>query len=316
MRSQLQANIGLMSQTADTIVEQQQQLYTNVEGMHRSIENGKVMTLERLDAINSSLSHMPLCDGHIRSESVLSAPDEHILARVFRAELQRVIVPTVKECFDQFTAKSDSRLDTINNSIDEIAHQLEQGLHSNIRDVSKVSTQESSIAIDSAATLEDLKACETTALATTASPDCFAPSSRRISGRRIRHWRQSWVFRWAIGKCWITISTSQLRRRGSNVFYIGDTSFSQNSYHVTIDFLPAQSLVAVRGITLSVGRTQDQRGYSRIDPYMSTFAVVPSYADVMEFAENNDVEGLQSLFERGLAAPSDRDKYGMTPLMV
>ena len=316
MRSQLQADIGVISQTANTIVEQQQQLYSNVEGVHRSIHNGKVMTVERLDAIEYSLSHMRLCEGHIRSESVLSEPNEHILARVFRAELQRVIMPTVKQCFDQYTANPDSRLDSIKNSIDEMAHQLERKLHSNNGDISESSTQESSIAIDSPGSLEVVKACGTTASATSISADCFAPNGQRVSGRRIRHWRHSGIFRWAIGTCWITISTSQLRRRESNVFYTGGTPFSQNAYRVTIDFQPAQSLVAMRGITLSVGRMQDQRGYSRICPSMSTFAVVHERSDVMSFAQTNNVEGLQHLFERGLAAPSDRTELGTTPLMV
>ena len=260
---------------------------------------------------------MRLCEGHIHSESLLSEPNEHILARVFRAELQRVIIPTVKQCFDQYKANSDSRLDSINNSIDEMAHQLERELHSNTRDISEVPTQEPSIAISSPESSEEVKACGTNASATSISLDCFAPNGQHVSGRRIRHWRHSWIFRWAIGTCWVTISTSQLgRRRESNVFYTGDTPFSQTAYRVTIDFQPAQSLLAMRGITLSMGRTQDQRGYSRICPSMSTFAVVPQSADVMSFARTNNVEGLQHLFRRGLAAPSDRTELGKTPLIV
>lgn len=316
MRSQLQADIGVIGQTANTIVEQQQQLYSNVEGLHRSIDNGKVMTVERLDALKSSLLHMRLCEGHVRSESVLSEPNEHVLARVFRAELQRFIMPTVKQCFDQYKANSDSRLDSIKNSIDEMAHQLERGLYPNNRDISEVSSQESSIAINSPESLEEVKACGTTVSAIAISPDCFAPNGQRVSGRGIRHRRHSWIFQWTIGTCWITISTSQFWRREPNVFYINDTPITQTAYRVTIDFQPAQSLVAMRGISLSIGRTQDQRGYSRICPSMSTFAVVPFRADVMSFAKTNNVEGLQHLFERGLAAPSDRDELGMTPLMV
>lgn len=276
-----------------------------------------MVAVERFDAIQSSLSHMQFSKGHIRSETVLSASTEHLIARVVRAELQRVVVPTVKQCFDQLKANSDSQLDSINSSIDEVAHQVERGFQSNFRETHGVSTQESSIATDSPEPLGDLKACGTTVSATTVFPDCFAPNGRCMSGRRIRHWRRSWTFHWAIGTCWISISTTQFRRRReSNVFYTGGTPFSQNAYRVTIDFLPTQSLVAMRGIALSLGRTQDQRGYPRISPAMSTFAVVPGYADVMTFAEANNVEGLQYLFERGLAAPSDRDKLGRTPLMV
>ncbi|KAL8779626.1 MAG: hypothetical protein Q9213_006855 [Squamulea squamosa] len=44
-------------------------------------------------------------------------------------------------------------------------------------------------------------------------------------------------------------------------------------------------------------------------------AKIPNDAEVMECARRNDVEGLQSFFQRGLAAPSDRDIDGRTPLM-
>ncbi|KAL8856206.1 MAG: hypothetical protein Q9178_007171 [Gyalolechia marmorata] len=42
---------------------------------------------------------------------------------------------------------------------------------------------------------------------------------------------------------------------------------------------------------------------------------MPTGAEVILCAFDNDVEGLQSLFQRGLAAPSDRDDGGRTPLM-
>ena len=43
---------------------------------------------------------------------------------------------------------------------------------------------------------------------------------------------------------------------------------------------------------------------------------MPYEAEVMLYARLNNVGGLQNLFERGLAALSDRNESGETPLMV
>ncbi|KAG6991434.1 hypothetical protein G7Y79_00052g087740 [Physcia stellaris] len=361
MRSRSQADLCAMSQAADTVVRQQQQLHTNIEGLQRSIDNGNLTTFERLDAIESAMSDMRLFEGQTRPEIFPSTSTEDVLARVVRRELQREIGPTIRQCFD--------------HSIDEIAHQVERRIHLNNRDISAVSTSASSTAIDGRETLEDFEACGTMDSATTDSPDCFvpndnidksaheleskfhasiqdylevptqasssamdnhepleyfeargttdsakiasfdcfAPNGRCTYGHRTCHRRRSWISRWAIGQFWVTISTWRFRRREPDVFYIMDTPFSQNIY--SFDFQPAQSPVTMKGITLSVRRDQDQRGSSRICLSVSTFAVVPYDADVMFFAQTNNVYGLQRLFGRGLAAPSDRDEWGMTPLM-
>ncbi|KAL8718775.1 MAG: hypothetical protein Q9181_008157, partial [Wetmoreana brouardii] len=98
-------------------------------------------------------------------------------------------------------------------------------------------------------------------------------------------------------------------------YRIGEVPSPQKAYRVAIEFLAARSLIQLRGLTLSVASTQDQRGYHQICPLISTFAVVPEDAEIMGFALMDDVEGIQDLFERRLAAPSDRDKWGWTPLM-
>ena len=136
--------------------------------------------------------------------------------------------------------------------------------------------------------------------------------------RSLHHqkWSCSWTFDWKIGRLRVTISTTVTKRRESPDYRVGGFVSPQKSYQVTVQFIPAQSLIQLRGLELSVANRQDQRGYYQICPLLSTFAVVPSDAEVFRFVQENNIDGIQDLFQRRLAAPSDRDEYGMTLLMV
>ena len=245
----------------------------------------------------------------MRSSTILTAPTEDVLARVFRAELRRVIMPTVQQCFDKYKSNSDSQLDEIKRSIDEMTQQLGSKADVEVRDYGSTTSQISpEVVHGSGQTDPDLT------IVTTAGSRVENRNEANV--RSVKYLRRSWVFDWAIGKLWVTVSTSVTKRKTSPVYRIGKTPVSRKAYRVTIDFQPAQSLVSLRGLTISVASTQDQRGYYQICPFLSTFAVVPNDAEVMLFAWDNDVEGLQDLFARRLAAPSDRDDRGRTPLMV
>lgn len=225
-------------------------------------------------------------------------------------------MPIAQQCFATIKADSGRQLDEISKRIDRMMQQLmsESGQREreNVRALSDDSRE---ISNEPTRNHRDL-----TASAALCTPDmtAFSMAKRqtKVRGRRVRHWWRSWKFRWTIGTLWVTVSTTTTDRRTPSEFHIGGIPSPQKAYRVTIEFLPAQSLVQLRGLTLSVANSQDQRGYSQICPFLSTFAVVSSNADVMRYARHNNVDGLQDLFEKRLAAPSDRTKKGETPLMV
>ncbi len=274
------------------------------------------MASDKLDAIQISLSQVQADRSHVRSSTILSAPTADVLARMFRAELLRVMVPTVQQCFDTLKKNPDQRLDEMMGKINEMAQQLGSLSDEPAEDRFKPSPDRlTEYCREPTHNQEDL-----TDLTVSCNPGmaAFGVAKRqtKIRGRRIRHWRRSWQFRWTIGTLCVTVSTTTTSRKTSPKFSIGEIPFQQNECQVLIEFIPAQSLVQLRGLTLSVTNTQDQRGYPQIGPFISTFAVVPLRADIMRYALNNNVEGIRYLFEMGLAAPSDRTENGMTPLMV
>lgn len=309
----LRAQLDVITQTGEKSVVAQEELIRGSANLHQLVSAGQNAANDKLDAIGASLSQMQVGSGHVRSSIALTAPTEDVLARVFRAELRRVVMPTVKHCFDTFKSSPDSQLDAILKKIDEMARQLGTESPADAKD-NVESSQHSTLEATSAPAVGNW-------------PDDVAPSGleniehdvpkhRNESSLRYSHWRRTWIFQWAIGTLRVAFSTCTTKRKTSPVFRIGKVPITQKTYRITIEFLPAQSLVQLRGLTLSVASTQDQRGYYQICPLISSFAVVPSHAPVMFFARTNNVKGIQYLFEKRLAAPSDRDESGRTPLMV
>ena len=305
----LHNKLDSITQTSTQALLAQEKSNTAFEGLPGLISAAHDTLNDKLDAVQFSLAEMKLRGNHVRSSTILTAPTEDVLARIFRAELRRVIMPTVQQCFDTYKSNSDGRLDEIKRSIDEMTQQLGSKATADARDYCSTISQISPEIVDgSAQTDQDLTSVTTAGSRT--------EHRNEANVRSVKYRRRSWVFRWAIGKLWVTLSTSVAKRTTSPVYREGKTLVSQEAYRVTIEFQPAQSLILMRGLSMSVASTPDQRGYSQICPLLSTFAVVPFYAEVMDFAESNNVEGLQDLFARRLAAPSDRDERGRTPLMV
>ncbi|KAI4118195.1 MAG: hypothetical protein LQ345_001699 [Seirophora villosa] len=243
----LHAELDVVTQSCAEILPAQGHLDAGVKDLYHLVSAGQNAASEKLDAIVDSLSQIRAGRDYVLSSTVLAASTEDVLARVVRAELQRVIMPTVKQCFNSLRGDSETQLKEIRRKIDEMALQV-------------------------GSKFADMK------------QETVDPPRNSL------------------------LSTSPEDR-------IGESPFSRKTYQVTIEFQPAQALIQLRGLTLSVTNIQDQRGYSQICPFISTFAVVPWTAKIMEFSTKNDIEGIRALFERQLAAPSDRNEWGMTPLM-
>ncbi|KAL8928986.1 MAG: hypothetical protein Q9208_001429 [Pyrenodesmia sp. 3 TL-2023] len=311
----LHSELSNVAQAFGSIQPAQERLGAGLNDLHGLISAGQGAASDKLDDIRLSLSQMRVGNNQVRSSTVLIAPTEDVLARMFRAELGRVIMPTVRKCFDTFKANPDRQLDEIRRKIDDMAQRLGSKSDEDRQENVKPSCDPSRAA-GSRLTHHHQDLTDSTVLYT---PDmtAFGVARRqdKVHGRRIKHWRCSWRFHWTIGTLCVTVSTTITNRKTSPEYRIGVIPSPQKAYRVTIEFLPAQSLVQLRGLTLSVANTQDQRGYSQICPFLSTFAVVPWGAEIIEYSKTNNVEGIQYLFERGLAAPSDRDEHGFTPFM-
>ena len=254
----------------------------------------------------------------LQSRTILTASTKDVLAPIFRAEVRRVIIPAVQQCFDKFKGSPDSQHEEIIKKIDEMANQLGsiaggnqqhnvESCHGSLPETAIAPTHIPQDSIDLATPLAPV---------TAVLGGSMSNYPNRPRGLHHKKWSCSWTFDWRIGTLRVTISTTVTKRRESPDYRVGGFFSPQKSYRVTVQFIPAQSLIQLRGLELSVANRQDQRGYYQICPLLSTFAVVPDDAEVIRFVEENNIAGIQNLFQKRLAAPSDRDKNGSTLLMV
>ncbi|KAL8961355.1 MAG: hypothetical protein Q9193_002080 [Seirophora villosa] len=302
----LHAELDVITQACAKTLPTQGHLDATVKDLHHLVRTGQNAASEKLDAIGDSLSQMRVGHDYVQSSTVLAASTEDVLARVVRAELQRVVMPTVKQCFNSLSGDSESQLKEIRRKIDEMALQVgskfadmkQETIHPPRDSLLGVCSEQKRNHQDQA----DLAAFCGLDIA----EPSFAKPQSNFPRRPIRHWRRCWIFRWTIGTLWVRVMTTTTRRKTSSEDRIGESPSSRRAYQIIIEFQPAQALIQLRGLTLSVTNTQDQRGYSQICPFISTFAVVPWTAKIMEFSTKSHVEGIRELFERRLAAPSDR----------
>ncbi|KAL8710557.1 MAG: hypothetical protein Q9225_007268, partial [Loekoesia sp. 1 TL-2023] len=298
----LHTDLDVVTQTCENSLPAQENLNAGLESLHRLVSTMHTAasdnfdaTRAKFDALEVLLSQMQVGGDYVRSSTVVAAPTEDVLARVFRAELLRVVIPTIKQCFDTFKSNSDSQLDEILRKINGMAQQLGSKSGCHMQD-NKNPFPDPLMEVSSALTHSDRDLTDSAASGNLDLTAFVVPKGQnKFRGRYVKQWRRSWIFRWTIGTLWVTVSTTTATRKISPEFRIGEILSPQKAYRVTIDFQATQSLIHSRGLTLSIAMPED--------------------ADIMEFASENDVEGIRDLFERGLAAPSDRDETGSTPLM-
>ena len=315
----MDTNIANLTQTPQVLLPAQDALRSEISNLYRAVSVGHSDLTDRLDGISTTLSQLQIRSNHLQSSTVVTAPTEDVLARLFRVELQRIILPTVQQCFDTFKASSDCQLDEIMQKINEMAQQLGSEFFAKKQHNVKVSNGPLSPASSMPSHIQEK--CQDPA-----QPIDFSdlrmtafgmPGYRSQTERQLqRKWTRAWIFRWAIGRLRVFVSTSAKRQNISPDYRNGGKPPPQKSYRITIEFVPASALIQLRGLRLSVENTRDQRGFYQINPLITTFAVIPDDADVIRLVEDDDVEGVQYLFQKGLAAPSDRNSSGTTLLMV
>ncbi|KAL8930217.1 MAG: hypothetical protein Q9208_000834 [Pyrenodesmia sp. 3 TL-2023] len=300
-----------LGQKAQVSLAEQGHLKMLLESQHLSHVENQVRIMNEIHAFRSLLD----TSSHVRTDTTVWVPTEAAVARVVRAELRRVVKPTIEQCLNTFKANPDDQSQRRLKDMDKVAEYFGQELHETSHSCSSSASHPTSDApIDKICTQGDTRVTGLLAAAPMGYDSSMVPE--RPNGflvQHSKHWRRSKVIKWAIGTLRVTVTST---RTIFNVSYVGEIPQPQTAYRIAIEFQPAPNLIISRGLTLSLARTQDQRGHYQVCPLLATFAIVPEDADVMLFARRNDVAGLQSLFERRLAAPNDRNETGQTPLMV
>ena len=80
-------------------------------------------------------------------------------------------------------------------------------------------------------------------------------------------------------------------------------------------FMPTEN-ERTRGVCVTFARTVNEFSGSSISPHLKVFNVIPDDSEIFGCVSRNDLHGMQQLFERREASPTDVDKHGFSLLSV
>ena len=267
-----------------------------------------------MNELKHLLSVMKGNEGHLRTNTFLQATLGDNMIRMVRAELRRVVIPSVEEYLDAYKSSHNTQLEGIRRDLDQIVSALGHLSVNELAAKKNKGNQESTTGLQNSEFQDDVFSHQSPpAENMNQSSQVFKRanlSDDHVVQSWSHSWRRTWIFRWRIGVLMVHITAfycqSPVRQQGFQAFKHYRAPMTRYSYHVSIYFQPAPSLIIARGIFIRCKSQQDQRGFYEISPRLATFAIVPDDAEVFKCVENRDLAGLRILFETGLAAPTDR----------
>ncbi|KAL8721473.1 MAG: hypothetical protein Q9225_001852 [Loekoesia sp. 1 TL-2023] len=288
---------------SDKLLEQANML-KSIQTLVEPVADNHAKTMDQLASLANA---MRLSEGHLRSTAAFEAPTIDIFRRLLRAELRNVVLPAVEEHLDSYKFSQSAQLEGIRGSLDRIV--LDSGnplLGGTISNEGNDNQESTAGILDSE--LRDGTCFPRHQVSNEAPDKTFdvlrpaVTSSHYTDQSWSRLWCRIWTFDWPVGVLVVHISA-----------FHDKPSVKRKEFQA---FEHSPSLLIARGITLRCESKQDRRGYYQICPMISTFAIVPKGTGVFECVGNNDVAGLQRLFENRLAAPTDRDENLRSPLSL
>ena len=293
---------------------------TAVEALRESNLELRNSLGSRIDGLVSSVSRATLPGDSIPSDILFGPAAGDVLARIFRTQLKEIVIPIVEDSLNSYKSASEAQIIAIRESIDSMAnefHQSMQGVCGQDKDptfhdpgpeIAELGTNNRDHLQGSTAGSFDI--CQ--------YPETFRENNSSTLDSEKRLWIRHWGFRWRVGILQVTVSAFKIDRHYqtvSNAYQIKTTE-PRMAYRVLITFIPTQSCLTLRGISISSRSQRDQRGYLELCPMLSSFAVIPGDSDVFVMSIKGDVDGLRHLFLNRAGSPTDRNERGWTPLHV
>ncbi|KAL9033469.1 MAG: hypothetical protein Q9180_005927 [Flavoplaca navasiana] len=247
----LHTGLTNLTQTSQALIPAQETFRSELTSLHRAVSAGQSTLDNRLNSISTVLSHIQTSENLLQSSTVVTAPAEDVLVRLFRAESQRVIIPAVQQCLSTFKASSDRQLDEVKQKINEMAQQLGSGFCANKQH--NVKTSDGSLSQTSSTPSHIQAKCQDPAQPIGSSDlrmTAFGMPGYRSQTKDELHrkWTRTWIFEWAIGTLRVSISTSAKRQNISPDYRTGGMPPPQKSYRISIEFVPAPALIQLRGL--------------------------------------------------------------------
>ena len=288
----------------------QTSLSTTIRDISSGVLDSQVETKTQLKQLHSMLSDR-LDQGRTQIDGSIDAITKSALIPIIRAELKRIVLPAVnynKSHFDLQMGKTRHAIDQMAESLGHILKDRPTDRHP--RTQSPVQTVfQSARPEEEERHSQDLHECAILSL------DEFRPSTDL--GDQLDTFSRTWTYRLSIGFISIRVFTSRLRSKDgakSRAFGRNTSAWSEEVYNLHTSFQPAR--MSSKGVSLITGSRSDQSGHYFRCPEISAFAIIPSSSEIFKLAGLGDIKGLQTLFMKKLASPTDRGINGDTALHV
>ena len=292
-------------------LEKQTSLSTAIGDINSRVLDSQVETTAQLKQMHSMLLDQ-LDQGRTQIDGSINAITKSALIPIVRAELRHIVLPAV----NHNKSHCDLQMEKTRHAIDHIAQSLGHILEDRPT-VDQHSRTQSPVqtVFQSARPEEEVRYSQCLNEREILSLDEFCPSIDL--GDQMDTFSRTWTYRLSIGVLCVRICTSRTRSKDgaqSRAFGRNTSAWSEEVYKLDISFQPARILS--KGVSLTTGSRSDQRGHYLRCPEISAFAIIPSSSKIFKSAASGDIKGLQTLFAKKLASPTDRDINGYTLLHV
>ena len=289
----------------------QTSLSTAIGDINSRVLDSQVETSAQLKQLHSMLSDQ-LDRGHTQIDGSINAITKSALIPIVRAELRRIVLPAVNHNKSHFDLQMERTRLAIDQMAQSLGHILEDRptVDRHPRTQSPVQT-----VLTMARPEDEVRYSQGPPDREILSLDEFCPSTDL--GDQLDTFSRTWTYRLSIGFLSVRVYTSRTRSKDgaqSRAFGRNTSAWSEEVYNLYISFQPARILS--KGVSLTTGSRSDQRGHYFRCPEISAFAIIPLSSEIFELADAGDIKGLQTLFAKKLASPTDRDINGYTALHV
>ena len=291
----------------------QTSLGTAIGDINGRVLDSQVETSAQLKQLHSMLSDR-LNQGRTQIDGSINAITKSALIPIVRAELRRIVLPAVNHNKSHFDMQMERTRHAIDQMAQSVGHILKDRptVDRHPRTRSPVRT-----VFQSARPEEEVRHSQGRNERGLLSLDNFRPCTD-CQGSQSDTWSRTWTYTLSIGFICLRVYSSRTRGNHgakSKAFGQSISAWSEEVYDISISFQPAHRMLS-KGVSLTIGSRSDQRGHYFRCPEISTFAIIRFPSEIFTLAASGDVKGLQTLFVKKLASPTDRDIDGYTALHV
>lgn len=259
------------------------------------------------------------------------AETPEVLARIVRAELQSILMPTIEECLSQYDHRYEGAIRKLQEAITSFSLDLLRrgdpflAVYSPLAEDIPCLSRNNRVPIsgfppfrNQETNIPGHQTWDDSAFGYTSSSDDPSSSGQDLEFRQqpsqpIRRktvilQKRNWVFVWTIGIIDICVKTLAS-------FHAKPT----NSHHfeLSVNFYPSIPMVLRRGFSFMFTTGVDQRGYSQLCPSIAVYRIF-DILDVCKAVNYSPepIRKIRYLLENKLIRLTDRNKFGATYLHV